>query len=258
MTRTNWLRQLLGQGPHGRTCSRAEGDNLPDAKLGSLTPGQMMTEPDLCPKRKKRNSGRAKAKAKAKAKDPTRGTLTHPTNGSPVAPHLAATIPGSLFTPEEAAPSPKGARTQSDGGRGAQSPTPLADLLVTIQNSLEINNATVPFPLYNGPRSKVQEWTNLGADNVLLAAIKEGIKSPLHKLPPPHPPISPRNTPRRSKKPCGNTSLKEQFVPSHLKRPPTHTAGFPYSSDPRKSRKCVYLSRSRKCVYPSSRSHKCV
>jgi hypothetical protein len=58
----------------------------------------------------------------------------------------------------------------------------------TIQEAMEDNNLHITLPLAQGLRERLHHWQELGADNVLLAAIKKGIKSPLTKVPTPNNP----------------------------------------------------------------------
>ena len=50
-----------------------------------------------------------------------------------------------------------------------------------------LRNATVTadFPLFQGPRARLAQWEALGADNVLLSAIRSGVRSPLQQIPEP-------------------------------------------------------------------------
>ena len=52
------------------------------------------------------------------------------------------------------------------------------------RNATDVND----HPLFHGPRTRLSQWEALGADNVLLSAIRSGVRAPLLQIPEPLPP----------------------------------------------------------------------
>ena len=62
----------------------------------------------------------------------------------------------------------------------------------TLQQVLDRNRLLTPTCPFMGPREKICNWQQQGADNVLLSAIRRGVKAPLHSIPDPK---NPRHIP---------------------------------------------------------------
>ena len=65
-------------------------------------------------------------------------------------------------------------------------PCPLGDQVGSLSDELLRNDIDINYtPLYLGPRTHIANWEALGADNVLLTAIRRGVRAPLLKIPDP-------------------------------------------------------------------------
>ena len=67
---------------------------------------------------------------------------------------------------------------------------PVAD--DALAQAMQRNKELAPSCPYMGPRNRIEAWKNLGADNVLLQGIQQGVRSPLHRKPEPN---NPRQVP---------------------------------------------------------------
>jgi hypothetical protein len=83
--------------------------------------------------------------------------------------------------------------TKSDSGWGVQGPQHLlatihVDPTMTLFQAMQhnLNQLAKHHALHLGPRTNIQKWLELGADKVLIQAIRHGIKIPLQAIPQPH------------------------------------------------------------------------
>ena len=71
--------------------------------------------------------------------------------------------------------------------QGQAHPLHSGPLLHTKTNNLtallQQNNSQTPQCTWMGPREHLNEWTQLGADKVLLQAIRKGVKAPMFTIP---------------------------------------------------------------------------
>ena len=113
--------------------------------IGEIHHKQVLPSPTTTSGSPQANKARARARARAKATTAFEGAQT-------------------LQSPQQ--------------GLGSQSVGTLSEVLD--RNAL--SSPTCPFM---GPRTKIQEWIALGADNVLLQVLRKGINAPLHAVPQP-------------------------------------------------------------------------
>ena len=58
----------------------------------------------------------------------------------------------------------------------------------TLSELLQVNQESTPTCTYLGPQKSLPHWQALGADKLLLTAIAQGVRAPLHSVPKPLPP----------------------------------------------------------------------